>query len=151
MSFSLTDVIVKCFRVKFLMDPVPLNLKNLLTAGILFPKRSSQNHFQFFYFITAKKRGNMFVLLRGKSFYLLLCYYCESVCLCEGHESFLLALKAVCSRQDPTGVNQDSSTSVKVFLETGLVNVNDRLPRLLRDVALSAPKHAERRVIQGVV
>lgn len=71
--------------------------------------------------------------------------------MCEGRESFLLALKAVCSRQDPTGVNQDSSTSVKVFLETGLENVNDRLPRLLRDVALSAPKHAERRVIQGVV
>ena len=65
--------------------------------------------------------------------------------------SFLLVLKAVCSRQNPTGVNEDTSTSVKVFSVAGLVNVNGRLPRLLRDVALSAPKHAERRAVQGVV
>lgn len=73
------------------------------------------------------------------------------LCVCEGCESLLLVLEAVCSRQDPAGVNEDSSTSVKVFPVAGLVNINDRLPRLLRDVALSAPKHAERRAIQGVV
>lgn len=55
MKCSLTDVIVKCFIVKFIVDPILLNLENLLAAGILFPKRSSQNHFQFFYFITEKK------------------------------------------------------------------------------------------------
>lgn len=71
--------------------------------------------------------------------------------LCEGRWSFLLVLEAVCRRQDPTGVNEDASTSVKVFLETGLVHINDRLPRLLCNVALSAPEHAERRLIQGVV
>lgn len=71
--------------------------------------------------------------------------------MCEGWVSFLLFLKAVCSRQDPAGVNEDASTSVEVLPETGLVDVNDCLPRLLRDVALSAPKHAERRPVQGVV
>lgn len=71
--------------------------------------------------------------------------------MCEGHESFLLVLEAVCSRQDPTGVNEDSSTSVEVFPVSGLVDINDRLPRLLRDVTLSAPKHAKRRAIQGIV
>lgn len=54
-------------------------------------------------------------------------------------------------RQNPTGINQDASTSVKVLLVTGLVDVDDRLPRLLGDVALSAPKHTEHRMIQGVV
>lgn len=59
--------------------------------------------------------------------------------------------KAVCSRQNPAGVYEDPSTSVKMLLVTGQVNVNDRLPWLLRDVTLSAAKNAERRVIQGVV
>lgn len=66
-------------------------------------------------------------------------------------ESFLLVVEAVCRRQDPTGVNEDSSTSVNVFLVSGLVGINDRLPRLLRDVTLSAPKHAERGPTQGIV
>lgn len=91
----------------------------------------------------------MFVLLRGKR--VKLCIFSASVCMCEGHESFLLLLEAVCSRQDPTGVNEDSSASVEVFPVSGLVDINDRLPRLLRDVTLSAPKHAERRAIQGIV
>lgn len=54
-------------------------------------------------------------------------------------------------RQNPTGINQDSSTSVEVLSETGLVNVDGRLPRLLCDVALSAAEHAETRAIQRVV
>lgn len=53
--------------------------------------------------------------------------------------------------QNPAGINQDPSTSVKVLLVTPLEDVDDRLPRLLGDVALSAPKHTERRMIQGVV
>lgn len=53
--------------------------------------------------------------------------------------------------QDPAGVDQDSSTPEKVLLVTGLEDVDDGLPRLLGDVALSAPKHTERRLIQGVV
>lgn len=65
--------------------------------------------------------------------------------------SFLLILEAVCSRQDPAGVYEDSSALVKVLLVTGLVNVNGGLPRLLRDVALPAPNHAERRAVQCVV
>lgn len=72
------------------------------------------------------------------------------MCLCAC-VSFLLVLEAVCSRQDPTGVNEDSTTPVKVFSVTGLVNINGRLPWLLRDVAYSAPKHAERRAIHAVV
>lgn len=66
-------------------------------------------------------------------------------------ESFLLVVKAVCRRQDPTGVNEDSSTFVKVFLVSGPVDINDRLPRLLGDVTLWAPKYAERGPTQGIV
>lgn len=143
---SLTDVIVKCFVVKLLMDPVLINLENLLAAGILFPKRSSQNYFQLFGFIPEKEREYV-CQLHVK--HVKLCILC--VCMCEGHESFLPVLEAVCSGQDPTGVNEYSSTSEKVFSVTGLININDRLPRLFRNVALSAPKHAEHRAIQGVV
>lgn len=57
----------------------------------------------------------------------------------------------MCSSQNPAGINQDSSTPEKVLLVTGLVDTDDGLPRLLGDVALSAPKHTEHRVIQGVV
>lgn len=53
--------------------------------------------------------------------------------------------------QNPAGINQHSSTPEKVLLVTGLVHVDDGLPRLLGDVALSAPKHTEHRMIQGVV
>lgn len=53
--------------------------------------------------------------------------------------------------QDPAGINQDASTPEKVALVSGLEDIDDGLPRLLGDVALSAPKHAEHRVIQGVV
>lgn len=38
-----------------------------------------------------------------------------------------------------------------VLLVPGLVHVDDRLPRLHCDVALPAPKHAERRLAQGIV
>lgn len=61
LKFSLTDVIVKCFVVKFLMDPVLLNLENLLAARILFAKRSSQNHFQFFDLSAEKRKRIVFV------------------------------------------------------------------------------------------
>lgn len=57
----------------------------------------------------------------------------------------------MCSRQHPTGVDEDSSASVMVLLVPGLVHVDDRLPRLHCDVALPAPKHAKRRLVQGVV
>lgn len=53
--------------------------------------------------------------------------------------------------QNPAGVNQDSPTPEKVALVTGLVDIDDGLPGLLGDVALFAPKHTERRLIQGVV
>lgn len=128
------------------MDPVLLNLENLLTARILFPERSSQNHFQFLYFIPKKKDRQYVCMLHAKHVQL-----CMFVCMCDGCESFLPVLEAMCSRQDPTGVDEDSSTSVEVLLVTGLVNINDSLPWLLRDVTLSASKHAERWVIQGVV
>lgn len=59
---SLTDVIIKRFIVKFLMDPILLNLENLLAAGILFPKRSSQNHFQSISFISEEDRECVRVL-----------------------------------------------------------------------------------------
>lgn len=59
--------------------------------------------------------------------------------------------KAMSCSQNPAGINQDSSTPEKVLPVTGLVDVDDRLPRLLSDVALSAPEHTEHRVIQGVV
>jgi len=91
-----------------------------------------------------KREDNEYICMKhGK---LVKC--CVCVCVCVW---LLLVLEAVGRRQDPTGVNEDSSASVEVFSETGLVNVDGRLPRLLRDVALSAPKHAERRAIQGVV
>lgn len=57
----------------------------------------------------------------------------------------------MCSRQHPTGVDEDSSTSVMVLLVPLLVHVDDRLPRLHCDVALPAPKHAVRRLVQGIV
>lgn len=60
-------------------------------------------------------------------------------------------LKAVRRSQNPAGIDQDPPTPVKVLLVTGLEDVDDRLPRLLGDVALSAPEHSEHRVIQGVV
>lgn len=59
---SLTNVIVKRLSVKVLVDPVLLNFENLLTAGTLFPKSSSQNHFQFFCFITEKYKEYICVL-----------------------------------------------------------------------------------------
>lgn len=59
--------------------------------------------------------------------------------------------KAMSCSQNPAGINQDSSTSEKVPLVTGLVDVDDRLPGLLGDVALFAPEHTEHRVSQGVV
>lgn len=68
---------------------------------------------------------------------------------------FLFALlpffEAVRRSQNPAGVNQHSSTPEKVPLVTGLVDIDDGLPRLLSDVALFAPEHTERRAIQGVV
>lgn len=76
--------------------------------------------------------------------------YHVSLCACV-KQSLLPILEAVCSSQDPAGVDEDSSAPVKIFLVTGLVNVDERLPRLLHDVALLAPKQAERRSFQGVV
>lgn len=77
--------------------------------------------------------------------------YFVCVRICKGHEPFLLFFKAVCSRQDPTGVDKDSSTPVKVLSATGLVNINGRLPWLVSDVAIFAPIYAECRAIQGVI
>lgn len=49
-SSPLTNVVVVRFDVKLLVDPVLLHLKDLLAAGILPTKRSSQNHLQLFHF-----------------------------------------------------------------------------------------------------
>lgn len=57
----------------------------------------------------------------------------------------------MCGRQDPAGVDEDSSAAVEVLTVAFLVNVDGGLPRLLRDVALFASEHAERRAVQGVV
>lgn len=51
---SLTNVIVICFTVELLVDPVLLNIKNLLAAGILLPKGTAQNHLQPLRFISEK-------------------------------------------------------------------------------------------------
>ena len=42
----LTDVIVKGFFVKILVDPKLLNLENLLTAGVLLPECSPKDGLQ---------------------------------------------------------------------------------------------------------
>lgn len=68
-----------------------------------------------------------------------------------GWSAFLPAFEAVCGRQDPAGADEDASAAVEVLPVTGLVNVDGGLPRLLRDVALFASEHAERRAVQGVV
>lgn len=47
---SLTNVVVVRFAVKVLVDPVLLHFKDLLAAGILLTKCSSQNHLQLFNF-----------------------------------------------------------------------------------------------------
>lgn len=73
--------------------------------------------------------------------------FCGLLFLC----ALLPFFKAMCRSENPAGINQHSSTPEKVPFVTGLVDVDDGLPRLLSDVALSAPKHAEHRVIQGVV
>lgn len=79
---------------------------------------------------------------------------CLNLCGCV-ELRFLRALsplfEAVSRGQDPAGVDQNASTPEEVALVTGLVHVDDGLPRLLGDVALFAPKHSERRPIQGVV
>lgn len=62
-----------------------------------------------------------------------------------------LVFKAVCSREDPAGVNENPSTPVEVSFETSLVNINDRLPWLFCDVTISATKHPKSSAIQGVV
>lgn len=54
MKSWLTDVIVVCVPVVFLVHPEILNLKNLLAARVLFPKCSPQNYLQFFYIISEK-------------------------------------------------------------------------------------------------
>lgn len=64
--------------------------------------------------------------------------------MCGSREPVLPVLKAVCSRQDPAGVDEDSSTSVKELSAASLVNINGRLPRLLGDVALFASINAVR-------
>lgn len=66
LNCSLTYVIVKCFIVELLVDPVLLNFKNLLTAGILFPKCSAQNHLQLLCFIT-EKHMKYVCMLHGKT------------------------------------------------------------------------------------
>lgn len=79
---------------------------------------------------------------------------CFVSCRCVGFTAAVPLLpffKAVRRGQNPAGINQDPSTSVKVLLVTGLEDIDDRLPWLLGDVALSAPKHTEHRMIQGVV
>lgn len=63
----------------------------------------------------------------------------------------ILDFEAMCCRQNPAGVDEDSSAAVEVSPEASLVNVDDGLPRLLRDVAVSASDHAESWAIQGVV
>lgn len=58
---SLTDVIIKCFVVEFLVEPIFLNLENLLAAGNLFPECSSQNHLQSFSLDTESSDRSMCV------------------------------------------------------------------------------------------
>lgn len=60
-------------------------------------------------------------------------------------------IEAVRGRQHPAGVNQHSSALVMVLLVSRLVHVDERLPRLLGDVALPTPEHAEHGPIQRVV
>lgn len=60
-----------------------------------------------------------------------------------GRPKFVPDFEAVCSRQNPAGVDKDSSAAVEVFPEAGLVNIDESLPWLLCDVAISASEHAE--------
>lgn len=68
MNCSLTDVIVVCFLVIFLVDPEFLDAENLLAAGVLFPKRSPQNYLQFIYIVSEKtERTRLFAIWQTRS------------------------------------------------------------------------------------
>lgn len=133
----LTNVIIEGVWVKLLMDPVLLYFENLIPTFTLFPERSSQNDFQSFCLFTGTNRKKTSVGTNGGK------RWNGSVAVSPS----LLLLEAVCSRQDPAGVDEDSSTAVEVLPGARLVHVDDGLPRLLRDVADFTPKDAERRAI----
>lgn len=134
---SLTNVVVVRFAVKVLVDPVLLHLEDLLAAGVLLTKRSPQNHLQFFHF--DRVTGKNWASDKNKR---KINIHAEKVDVLAPCAPVRDSLEAVRGGQHPARVDQDSAALVVVLPVSRLVHVDESLPRLLRDVALPAPRHA---------